>query len=61
MFNYEFSPITENVTRNDRSLIDFIISICSIIGGVYTIAGIVDSMIYRSISYVFKDNIGKLH
>jgi hypothetical protein len=36
------------------------ISICAIIGGVYTIAGIIDSIIYKSVSYVFKSRIGKL-
>ena len=60
MINFEFSPITENITQNKQTLIDFLISICAIIGGVYTIAGIVDSVIYRSVSYVFKNRIGKL-
>ena len=60
MFNFEFSPITENVSRNGQSFVEFLISICAIIGGVYTIAGIVDSMIYKSVSYVFKNRIGKL-
>jgi len=60
MFNYEFSPITESVSQNDKSLIEFLIQICSIIGGVYTIAGIVDSAIYKSAAFVFKNRIGKL-
>jgi hypothetical protein len=25
MFNYEFSPITESVKKNDRSLVDFLV------------------------------------
>jgi len=60
MFNFEFSPITENVSQNDRSMVDFLIGICSIIAGVYTLAGIVDSMIYKSMSLVFKGRIGKM-
>lgn len=60
MFNFEFSPITENITRNGHGFIEFLISICAIIGGVYTIAGIVDSMIYKSVSLMFKSRIGKL-
>ena len=60
MFNFEFSPITENISQNGQSLVTFFIQICAIIGGVYTIAGIVDSMIYKSVSYVFKNRIGKL-
>jgi hypothetical protein len=60
MFNFEFSPITENITKDNVSLVDFLVSICAIIGGVYTIAGIIDSMIYKSVSFVFKNRIGKL-
>ena len=60
MFNFEFSPITENITQNHKNLVEFLISICAIIGGVYTIAGIVDSMIHKSVSIVFKSRIGKL-
>jgi hypothetical protein len=60
MFNFEFSPITENVTKNNKNLVVFLISICAIIGGVYTIAGIIDSCLHRSIGYVFKGRIGKL-
>lgn len=60
MFNFEFSPITENIKAKSKNLVEFMISICAIIGGVYTIAGIVDSMIHKSVSYVFKNRIGKL-
>lgn len=60
MFNFEFSPITENITQNQKNLVEFLISICAIIGGVYTIAGIVDSMIHKTVSTVFKSRIGKL-
>ena len=60
MFNFEFSPITENITQNQKNLVEFLISICAIIGGVYTIAGIVDGIIHKSVSLVFKSRIGKL-
>ena len=60
MFNFEFSPITENISTKNKNLIEFLISVCAIIGGVYTIAGIVDSMIHKLVSFVFKNRIGKL-
>ena len=60
VFNFEFSPITENISAINKDSIEFKISVCAIIGGVYTTAGIVDSMIYKSVSYVFKNRIGKL-
>ena len=59
-FNFEFSPITENVTQNNKNPVEFLIKICAIISGVYTIAGIIDSVIHKSVSYMFKDRIGKL-
>ena len=60
MFNFEFSPITENISQNKENIIEFLIKICAIIGGVYTIAGIVDSMIHKSMAALFKNRIGKL-
>ena len=60
MFNFEFSPITENISAKSKNFVEFLISVCAVIGGVYTIAGIVDSMIHKSVSYVFKNRIGKL-
>lgn len=60
MFNFEFSPITENIHQNKQGFVEFLINICAIIGGVYTIAGVVDSMIHKSVSMVFKSRIGKL-
>jgi hypothetical protein len=46
MFNFEFSPITENVTKNHKNPVDFLISICAIIGGIYTIAAIIDCCLH---------------
>ena len=60
MFNFEFSPITENITEGGENVIEFLISICAIISGVYTIAGIIDAMLYKGVSYMMKDRMGKL-
>jgi hypothetical protein len=37
-----------------------LIHICAIVGGIFTIAGIIDAMIHRSVSAIFKQRIGKL-
>jgi hypothetical protein len=54
------SNLNVNISQNSKNFVEFMISICAIIGGVYTIAGIIDSIIYKSVSYVFKSRIGKL-
>jgi hypothetical protein len=34
--------------------------ICALVGGIFTIAGIVDALIHTSVSLLFKQRIGKL-
>jgi len=37
-----------------------LVHIFAIVGGIFTIAGIVDAIIHRSVSLLFKERIGKL-
>ena len=60
MFNYELSPITVSYTQLKENFFEFLVQICAIIGGVFTVAGIIDAMIHRSVSAIFKQRIGKL-
>lgn len=60
MFNYELSPITVMFSQDKESFIEFLVHICAIVGGIFTIAGIIDAMIHRSVSAIFKQRIGKL-
>ncbi|KAH0469208.1 hypothetical protein IEQ34_002440 [Dendrobium chrysotoxum] len=46
-FFYDFSPIKVIFTEENKSLLHFLTSICAIIGGVFTVAGILDSFIYH--------------
>lgn len=54
MFSYELSPISVIFTQEKENFIEFMVHICAIIGGIFTIAGIIDAMIYRSVSVLFK-------
>jgi Endoplasmic reticulum vesicle transporter len=54
MFNYELSPITVSYTQSKENFFEFLVQICAIIGGVFTVAGIVDALIHRSVSALFK-------
>jgi hypothetical protein len=44
-----------------ENIFDFLVYICAIIGGLFTVASIIDSMIHKSVSLVFKERIKKLH
>eukprot|EP01114_Cavostelium_apophysatum_P014486 TRINITY_DN3775_c0_g1_i2.p1 TRINITY_DN3775_c0_g1~~TRINITY_DN3775_c0_g1_i2.p1 ORF type:complete len:390 (-),score=81.18 TRINITY_DN3775_c0_g1_i2:57-1226(-) len=46
-FMYELSPIMVKFTESRKSFAHFLTGVCAIIGGVFTVAGLVDSMIYQ--------------
>jgi len=46
-FMYELSPIMVKFTERQKSFAHFLTGVCAIIGGVFTVAGIVDSFIYQ--------------
>ncbi|XP_066148708.1 endoplasmic reticulum-Golgi intermediate compartment protein 3 [Euwallacea fornicatus] len=61
-FQYELSPLMVKYTEQERSLGHFLTNICAIIGGVYTVAGLVDTFLYHSIKIIQKKmELGKLH
>ncbi|EYB86539.1 hypothetical protein Y032_0277g1125 [Ancylostoma ceylanicum] len=45
---YEFSPLMVRYEERRQHLITFLVSLCAIIGGVFTVAQLIDSMIYHS-------------
>lgn len=45
---YELSPMLVKYTEKRRSFMHFLTGVCAIIGGVFTVAGLIDSMIYHS-------------
>ncbi|VDN59192.1 unnamed protein product [Dracunculus medinensis] len=45
---YEFSPLMVKYEEKRRSLSTFLVSLCAIIGGIFTVASLIDSFIYRS-------------
>jgi len=44
---YDMSPITVRYTESRKSFLHFLTNVCAIIGGVITIAAIIDNAIYR--------------
>lgn len=61
-FQYELSPLMVKYTERRQSFGHFITNVCAIIGGVYTVAGLIDSFLYHSIKVIQKKiELGKLH
>jgi len=60
-FRYDLSPVTVKFTQYRESLLHFLVQICAIIGGVFTVAGIIDSLIHKSVvSVLKKSQLGKM-
>ncbi|KAG6553604.1 hypothetical protein Mapa_004518 [Marchantia paleacea] len=58
-FQYELSPMQVLVSETPKSFSHFITNVCAIIGGVFTVAGIIDSMLHSAIRMVKKVELGK--
>lgn len=56
---FDLSPIVVQLTESRRSFLHFLTSVCAIIGGIFTVAGMVDSIIHHSIRKWRKNRIGK--
>jgi len=46
---YEFTPFMVQKTEKDVPVTHFLISVCAIIGGVFTVASLVDAILYRTV------------
>lgn len=58
---YDFSPVTVRYTETKESISHFLVQICAVVGGIFTVAGILDSVLHKSIVHLAKKaQIGKL-
>jgi len=58
-FSYNLSPIQIVVREDKTGLYKFVTSLCAIIGGVVTAAGILDSLVYQGVALAKKIELGK--
>ncbi|XP_038686776.1 protein disulfide isomerase-like 5-4 isoform X2 [Tripterygium wilfordii] len=58
-FHYELSPMQVLITENPKSFSHFLTNVCAIIGGVFTVAGIADSILHNTIRLMRKIELGK--
>lgn len=58
-FSYEISPIMIKYSEHAKSFAHFATGLFAIVGGIFTVAGIIDSTIYKSANVLKKLEIGK--
>lgn len=59
--HYDFSPIKVQVSEQRMSTAHFLTQLCAIIGGVFTVAGMIDKAVYAGVrAYERKMQIGKI-
>ena len=46
-FRYDISPILVKIVQYKESTLHFLVQICAIVGGMFTVMGILDNLIYR--------------
>jgi len=51
---YDLSPIMVKFTERSRSFTHFLTGVCAIVGGIFTVAGLIDSLIYNSLRSIGK-------
>jgi hypothetical protein len=59
-FRYDLSPITVKYTKKYKPLYSFLTTVCAIVGGTFTVAGIIDSMLFTAAGIFKKAELGKL-
>mmetsp|Transcript_133227 Transcript_133227/g.371389 ORF Transcript_133227/g.371389 Transcript_133227/m.371389 type:complete len:352 (+) Transcript_133227:166-1221(+) len=58
---YDFSPVTVRYQETREKFSHFLVQICAVIGGIFTVAGILDSVVHKSIVHLAKKaQLGKL-
>jgi len=58
-FRYELTPITVKYTEERKPFYHFITMACAIVGGAFTVAGIIDSMVFTASEMFNKFQLGK--
>mmetsp|Transcript_71590 Transcript_71590/g.165562 ORF Transcript_71590/g.165562 Transcript_71590/m.165562 type:complete len:348 (+) Transcript_71590:40-1083(+) len=58
---YDFSPVTVKYQETREKLSHFLVQVCAVIGGIFTVAGVLDSLLHKSIVHLAKKaQLGKL-
>lgn len=60
-FRYDLNPITVKYTEKRQPLYSFLTTVCAIVGGTFTVAGLIDSFIFSASEILKKHQMGKLN
>ena len=58
-FFYDLSPLTCTFTERHKPFMSFLRSLLAIVGGVFTVAGMLDKTVYASVELAKKVGLGK--
>jgi hypothetical protein len=59
-FRYDLSPLTVKYQEKGEPFFSFLTAVCAVVGGVFTVAGIVDGLVFSATQIYQKLEIGKL-
>jgi hypothetical protein len=60
--SYEISPMVVRYVETKKSITHFLTSVCAIVGGIFTVAGLLDAFIYNAEkTWRRKVDLGKAH
>ena len=60
-FRFDMSPVTVKFKQYKDNFLHFLIQICAIIGGIFSVTGIIDALVHKSVVAILrKANMGKL-
>ena len=48
VFHYDISPVMVVVQEETQGFASFVTKICAVIGGIYTVVGLLDSVLYHT-------------
>ena len=54
-FNFQISAIAIQYSNGRENIFQFLINICAIVGGIFTVSGIIDALIHKGSKVVFKN------
>ena len=61
-FRFDLSPISVKYWQYKENIFHFIIQLCAIIGGIFSVTGIIDALIHKSVLVLLrKASEGKLN
>lgn len=60
VFNYSISQVTVKYSNARENLLQFLINLCAIMGGAFTVARILDGAIHKTSKILLKQNLNKL-